>query len=169
MFIVESDNFSLSLIHPGLRFPSAWSPVQSLETWKCYCWSLVRECSSDLQLCPSLCSQWPVRNSKPVRKLMPFSSRKTCYPIIKVLLNNWFMCQPFFVRRRCEQYLINSAGGSWGHEIFLLPSYCSRPFFPLKGGSPLTDDKLQECFKKSVRRGKEVRDLIQTACDDIDT
>ncbi|KAM7436233.1 Exosome complex component RRP43 [Porites harrisoni] len=35
-------------------------------------------------------------------------------------------------------------------------------------GSPLTDDKLQECFKKSVRRGKEVRDLIQTACDDID-
>ncbi|KAM7436234.1 Exosome complex component RRP43 [Porites harrisoni] len=36
------------------------------------------------------------------------------------------------------------------------------------GGSPLTDDKLQECFKKSVRRGKEVRDLIQTACDDID-
>ncbi|KAM7436232.1 Exosome complex component RRP43 [Porites harrisoni] len=36
------------------------------------------------------------------------------------------------------------------------------------GGSPLTDDKLQECFKKSGRRGKEVRDLIQTACDDID-
>ena len=32
----------------------------------------------------------------------------------------------------------------------------------------MTDDKLQECFKKSVRRGKEVRDLIQTACDDID-
>ena len=41
-------------------------------------------------------------------------------------------------------------------------------FFPLQGGSPLTDDKLQECFKKSGRRGKEVRDLIQTACDDID-
>ena len=39
----------------------------------------------------------------------------------------------------------------------------------VKGGSPLTDDQLRECFKKSVRRGKEVRDLIQTACDDIDT
>ena len=38
-------------------------------------------------------------------------------------------CQPFFVRRRCEQYLINSAGGSWGREIFLLLSYCSRFFF----------------------------------------
>ena len=38
-------------------------------------------------------------------------------------------CQPFFVRRRCKQYLINSAGGSWGHEIFLLLSYCSRFFF----------------------------------------
>ena len=29
MFIVESDNFSLSCIHPGLRFPSALSP----ESW----------------------------------------------------------------------------------------------------------------------------------------
>ena len=70
-----------------------------------------------------------------------------------LLLNNWFMlisfipillwfsvhsiyhiiqsvsCQPFFVRRQCEQYLINSAGGSCGREIFLLLSYCSRFFF----------------------------------------
>ena len=29
MFIVERDNFSLSCTHPGLRFPSAWSP----ESW----------------------------------------------------------------------------------------------------------------------------------------
>jgi len=36
------------------------------------------------------------------------------------------------------------------------------------GGSPLPDDKLHECFKKAVTRGKEVRDLIQTACTDVD-
>ena len=40
--------------------------------------------------------------------------------------------------------------------------------FLLKGGSPLPDDKLQECFKKTVRRGKEVRDLTYTACNNID-
>ncbi|KAL9973051.1 hypothetical protein ACROYT_G019459 [Oculina patagonica] len=36
------------------------------------------------------------------------------------------------------------------------------------GGSPLSDDKLQECFRKAITRGKEVRDLIHTACVDID-
>jgi len=36
------------------------------------------------------------------------------------------------------------------------------------GGSPLPDNKLQECFKKAVRRGKEVRDLTHTACINID-
>ena len=41
-------------------------------------------------------------------------------------------------------------------------------FFIFKGGSPLTDDKLQECFKKAVKRFKKVRDLIQTAFVDFD-
>ena len=50
--------------------------------------------------------------------------------------------------------------------MFIVESDIS--LFLFKGGSPLTDYKLQECFKNSVRRGKEVRDLIQTACDDID-
>ena len=40
--------------------------------------------------------------------------------------------------------------------------------FFLKGGSPLPDDKLQECFRKTIRRGKEVRDLTHTACINID-
>lgn len=36
------------------------------------------------------------------------------------------------------------------------------------GGSPLPDHKFQECYKKALTRGKEVRDLIQTACVDVD-
>ncbi|XP_067040280.1 exosome complex component RRP43-like isoform X1 [Acropora muricata] len=36
------------------------------------------------------------------------------------------------------------------------------------GGSPLPDHKLQECFKKAITRGREIRDLIHTACLDID-
>ncbi|RMX49758.1 hypothetical protein pdam_00019763 [Pocillopora damicornis] len=36
------------------------------------------------------------------------------------------------------------------------------------GGSPLVDDKLQECFKVAVKRAKEVRDLVQTACINVD-
>lgn len=41
-------------------------------------------------------------------------------------------------------------------------------FFFLQGGSPLVDDKLQECFKVAVKRAKEVRDLVQTACINVD-
>ena len=41
-------------------------------------------------------------------------------------------------------------------------------FFFLQGGSPLADDKLQECFKVAVKRAKEVRDLVQTACINVD-
>ena len=40
----------------------------------------------------------------------------------------------------------------WGLVVLLIPNF---------------GEKI-ECFKKSVRRGKEVRDLIQTVCDDID-
>lgn len=36
------------------------------------------------------------------------------------------------------------------------------------GGSPLADDKLQECFKVALIRSKEVRDLTKTACINVD-
>ena len=52
-----------------------------------------------------------------------------------------------------------------GGEFFIMLFFF---FFFLQGGSPLVDDKLQECFKVAVKRAKEVRDLVQTACINVD-
>lgn len=52
--------------------------------------------------------------------------------------------------------------------IIVVVFFLTIPIFLFKGGSPLPDDKIQECFKKAVRRGKEVRDLTHTACVNID-
>ena len=78
MFIVESDNFSAfqRLKFGVLRLGSVIIEALFASLAVIYSCALA-----------SLCSQWPVRNSNTVRKLMRFSSRKTCYPIIKVLLN----------------------------------------------------------------------------------
>lgn len=55
--------------------------------------------------------------------------------------------------------------GGWGIILHITVVYV---FFFLQGGSPLADDKLQECFKVAVKRAKEVRDLVQTACINVD-
>jgi len=54
------------------------------------------------------------------------------------------------------------------YSVIIVVFFLKIPIFLFKGGSPLPDEKLQECFKKAVRRGKEVRDLTHTACVNID-
>ena len=39
------------------------------------------------------------------------------------------------------------------------------PGFFLLGGSALSEDKLQECFRRAVTRGREIRELVKTVCE----
>lgn len=71
------------------------------------------------------------------------------------LLVVWFECNQYY------SWCINLELSEWVFKF-------KKSFLLFKGGSPLPDHKLQECFKKAITRGKEIRDLIHTACLDID-